>query len=939
MPLKLLNQVVAKVSERVSLRTALIVPFVLQIFAVAGLLGYLSFRNGQKAVNDVATQLRSEISDRIKQNLDTYLDVPHRINQSNLNEIRLGELDVRNFAKLEAHFWHQLALFEHVTVIGYANQARELVAAERQSNQALTMRVSGRATGYELRTYTTDQRGQRLTITNVGKHYNPHKRSWYKTPLHTGKQSWSEIYPHVTGETLYLGASQPVYNQDGSVEGILLSNLNLLQLGAFLRSLNIGKTGQSFIIERSGLFVATSTAEAPFQITNKLVALPEDKITRLNATASRNALTQATAKYLVTEFGDFHAIKTNQQLNFTMNQQRQFLQVLPFQDDRGIDWLIVVVIPESDFMEQIALNTRTTVFLCLVALIASLMIAILTARWITQPIVSVSRSAKALADGEWEQTVEIERTGDLGEMARSFNQMARQMRTSFAAMQSLNTSLSESESRLKQFLEAIPVGIAVLDASGCPYYINAKATQLLGKGTSSLVTLEELPMFYQIYIAGTDQFCSAEALTVVRALRGERTTADNLEIRQDDKTTPVETWGIPVFAQDGTVEYAIVVFQDITERKQAERLLADYNRTLEQQVAERTAALQASEAELRGVLNELRLREQQLRLITDALPVCIFYTDHNQHYRFVNQTCETWFNCSRDEIIGRRNRDFLGETVYQQIKPYIQRALSGQSTTYEAELSYPSDNKHISATYISDFDAKGQVRGYYGLVTDISQQRNAALRERERAEQALLLEERNRMGREIHDTLAQAFTSIIVHLDAAAQRLMLDSDAAQSHLKTARTLARSGLVDARRSVEALRPQLLEEGDLRSALDRFVTQIFSHTSVQVVCKVIGEPQSLAIEVEANLLRIGQEALTNAFKYANASEVSVELRYNASQCVLQIKDNGQGFESSSLTVGRGFGLLGMTERAERIGAELSIQSYLGQGTEIIVRAQTS
>jgi len=148
-------------------------------------------------------------------------------------------------------------------------------------------------------------------------------------------------------------------------------------------------------------------------------------------------------------------------------------------------------------------------------------------------------------------------------------------------------------------------------------------------------------------------------------------------------------------------------------------------------------------------------------------------------------------------------------------------------------------------------------------------------------------------------------------------------------------------------VEALRPQILEEGDLQSALARLATQMFSHTSVQVVCEVIGEPYALPKEVEVNLLRIGQEALTNAFKYANASEVRVELRYERfaqsaigkeSQCVLQIKDNGQGFESSSLTVGRGFGLLGMTERAERIGAELTIGSHLGQGTEIIVRVQT-
>ena len=97
--------------------------------------------------------------------------------------------------------------------------------------------MSGRATGHELRTYTTNQHGKRLAVINVGKNYDPHKRSWYKTPVRTGKQSWSEIYPHITGDTLYLGASQPVYNSNGTVEGVLLTNLNLLKIGAFLTQL------------------------------------------------------------------------------------------------------------------------------------------------------------------------------------------------------------------------------------------------------------------------------------------------------------------------------------------------------------------------------------------------------------------------------------------------------------------------------------------------------------------------------------------------------------------------------------------------------------------------------------------------------------------------------------------------------------------------------
>ncbi|MEH2333773.1 AAA family ATPase [Nostoc sp.] len=495
----------------------------------------------------------------------------------------------------------------------------------------------------------------------------------------------------------------------------------------------------------------------------------------------------------------------------------------------------------------------------------------------------------------------------------------------------LYSKLRESESQMAQFLEAVPIGIGVVDTLGRPCYANQQAIQLLGKGIIPGTTPEQLAEIYQLYLAGTEQPYPIENLPVMRALKGDRTRIDDLEIRQNNATIPVEGWGTPVFDEQGNVIYAISAFQDITERKQAEQLLANYNRTLEQQVAERTAALQKSEAELRE-------REQELRLITNALPACICYIDRDRRYRFANQTYEEWFRRSRDEIVGKQVREVMSEASYQIIEPYMNRALAGEMITYEAEVSFPLGKKYIVVTSIPDFDLNAQVRGYYGLITDISEQRNAAMLERKRAEEASILEERNRMAREIHDTLAQAFTSIIVHLDAASQRITLDPDAAQSHLKTGRILARSGLADARRSVQALRPQILEEeGDLHSALNRLAAQMFSHTSVQVGCEVIGELYTLPKEVEMNLLRIGQEALTNAFKYANASEIRLELRYEPSQFILQIKDNGQGFESSSLSVGRGFGLLGITERAERIRAGLTIYSQLGQGTEIVVRLQ--
>ncbi|MBD2157295.1 AAA family ATPase [Leptolyngbya sp. FACHB-16] len=500
----------------------------------------------------------------------------------------------------------------------------------------------------------------------------------------------------------------------------------------------------------------------------------------------------------------------------------------------------------------------------------------------------------------------------------------------------LYSKLRASENQMAQFLEAIPVAIVVVDTAGRPYYTNQRGIELLGQGMDPSVTPDQIPEAYQLYLAGTDQPYPTEDLPVIRALTGERTTVDDMEICQTNSMVPIEVWGTPVFNEQGHVAYAMVAFQDITERRQAEQLLANYNYTLEQQVAERTAALQESEAVLRDVYDELRLREQQLRLITDALPVCISYIDANRCYQFVNQTYEEWFGCRRDEIVGRYAREIIGEAAYQAVKPYIDRALAGQITIYEAELPYPSGTRYISGSLIPDFDANHQVRGYYGLITDITQQRNAALRELKQAEETTILNERNRMAREIHDTLAQTFTGILVQVGATTQVITDDLEAAQFHLEMIDELARTGLAEARRSVTALRPQLLEEGDLSSALHRLVTQMRASTDTALIYEVQGTAYSLPAEVENNLLRIGQEALTNAIKYAHAREIRVELVYEDTRCILRVKDDGQGFGVGSIP-SHGFGLLGMSERAERVGAQLTISSYPGQGTEIFITIQ--
>jgi PAS domain S-box-containing protein len=411
----------------------------------------------------------------------------------------------------------------------------------------------------------------------------------------------------------------------------------------------------------------------------------------------------------------------------------------------------------------------------------------------------------------------------------------------------LYSKLRDSESKMAQFLEAIPVGIGIVDATGRHYYANQQGIELMGNEIDPAVDLNQITEVYQLYQAGTDRIYPVEKLPIIRALSGDRTRVDDIEIRQNNATIPIEVWGTPVFDEKGHVAYAITTFQDITERKQAEHLLANYNHTLEQQVVERTAALQKSEATLRD-------REQQLRLIADALPALISYVDVNRCYQFINRTYEVWFSRSCDEILGNSVRELLGETVYQKLEPYIDRVFEGQTVTTEAEISFELGKRSISSTLIPDLDRHDRVRGFYSLITDIS--------DRKLAEAASILEERNRMAREIHDTLAQSFTGILLQNGAAMQILADDLEATQAHLETIDELARSGLAEARRSVKALRPQLLEDGNLHSALHRLVTQMRAAADTALIYEIRGTAYPLPAEVENNLLRIGQEALTRA-----------------------------------------------------------------------------
>lgn len=197
------------------------------------------------------------------------------------------------------------------------------------------------------------------------------------------------------------------------------------------------------------------------------------------------------------------------------------------------------------------------------------------------------------------------------------------------------------------------------------------------------------------------------------------------------------------------------------------------------------------------------------------------------------------------------------------------------------------------------------------------------------AREAGVLDERQRLAQEIHDTLAQGFTGIITQLEAAAQAK--DEPAEwQRHLDTATALARENLTAARRSVHALHPEPLDAATLPDALAEIIAQWSERTGVPAEFTTTGHAHQLHPEIEATLLRITQEALSNVDKHAAARRAGLTLSYMADEVTLDVRDDGVGFAPSASS--DGFGLPGMRRRVQRLAGTLHVESEPGGGTAI-------
>ncbi len=435
--------------QKLPLRFILIVPFVLQIFAAVSLTGYLSLRNGQKAVNNLASKLQNEVSSRIYQHLNSYLSIAPQLNQINANAIETGILDPDNLTQLVQFFWKQRVTFD----IGYVLLGTPTGIFSSVGNYFGDQRITFDTTDLQnygnslMHTFEINTQGKpsKLILKSQKDHFFK-KEGWYAAGAQLEKPTWSKVYNwEVEPFPLCIAASHPLFDDNKKLTGVLGVEMRLSEVSNFLEQLKVSPSGQTFIIERNGLLIASSGDQKPF------IIKPGQKPQRLKAIDSQQPLIKATANYLESQIKDFQTIETTQNLKFSWNNYQQFVEITPWRDPLGLDWLVVVVVPQSDFMAEIDRNTQTTILLCLGALILATISGIYTTRRITQPILHLSAASKNIAK-EAEQgfrgdlvkpRVEEPTIKELGILAHAFNQMIQQLQDAFVSLEQANKALEK----------------------------------------------------------------------------------------------------------------------------------------------------------------------------------------------------------------------------------------------------------------------------------------------------------------------------------------------------------------------------------------------------------------------------------------------------------------------------------------------------------------
>jgi len=549
----------SKIIKNIPLGWVLVIPFVVQIVGAVGLVGYLSYRSSQKSVEEIANRLMVEVSDRVDQHLDSFLGNAQNVNHLNLDAVNTGILDLKDFKTLGKYFYHQGRSFDFAYV-NFGSPEGGFIGSGYSENNDLEIGEISPSNPDLYQYYAVNKAGDRGKLLGTVKNPQTNNRAWYLDAVKAGKPIWSEIYTwgdlpnHIS-----LSASAPVYNSQKKLLGVLGIDLELSQISRFLKDLKISQSGTVFIVDRTGLMVASSDNESPAPVIN-------GKAQRLAAVNSNTPLIRDVTQDLIHRFGNLQQVKNPQFLRPSL-PQNPFVKVTPYQQGNGLDWLVVTVIPESEFLGDIQANTNRMLLLCGITLLLAIASGLGTTRLIVRSIRRLSQASAALARGEWQKNLSEESAiAELQTLSISFNQMATQIRQSFEQVEG---ELQGSREMYQRVVQSQTDFILRSQSDTTITFVNLALCKALGTPLERIIG--------QKWIEFADPKDLEITLQQLSNLTPENPSfiAENREQRANGQIGWTQWINQGIFNEEGQLIEIQSVGRDITELKQSEMQLRE----------------------------------------------------------------------------------------------------------------------------------------------------------------------------------------------------------------------------------------------------------------------------------------------------------------------------------------------------------------------------
>ena len=433
--------------RRISLRSLLLLPLVLQLAVTAGVISLVSYQGRQWAASDLASRTQQRASRQVADYLAGYLRTPQQVIQLMGEAVARGDLDPGDRAAVTRYLWFLHRLFPDAPYLnfGWANGDFIGLGQADNTNPSPFLEVAQAGSIQRLEQIRLNANGQPAGLERIKPFADFRADGWYSKPLQADRAVWTPIYNWVDApEVMAMGAGLPVHRQ-GVLIGVAGVDVFLSNICHFLSGLPISGSSEIYIVEADGQLVADTSGRLPFSIVG-------GRGIRHRAQDSTNTVIRDTARALVQGHGGFRALDHSQQLSVPLRNGEALVRIDPYRDAYGLDWRIVVVIPEADVYGNLRREALSQLGLSLVAILISGSIALMVVTFVSRRLDRLVARSDAMAEGDLSQNVELGSIVEMARLASSFNTMAARLRRSFSTLRARNREILRLANQLREAL-------------------------------------------------------------------------------------------------------------------------------------------------------------------------------------------------------------------------------------------------------------------------------------------------------------------------------------------------------------------------------------------------------------------------------------------------------------------------------------------------------